>query len=54
VPVTVGSDAHTPGDVGRDFGAALELLDALGIREVATYERRRLAMTPLDRPLDNA
>ena len=47
VPVTLGSDAHTPGDVGRDYAAAFRLLGDLGITEVALYERRRLASRPL-------
>jgi len=54
VPVTLGSDAHSPGDVGRDFASALRLLDEFGVGEVATYERRRLARVPLGARLDNA
>ncbi len=54
VPVTVGSDAHAPGDVGRDFGAVLELLEEFGVREVATYEKRRLDLAPLGARLDKA
>lgn len=54
VPVTLGSDAHAPADVGRDFAAAYRLLSELGIAEVGTYERRRLAKTPLGAWLDKA
>jgi histidinol-phosphatase (PHP family) len=54
VPVTVGSDAHSPGDVGRDFKAAFMLLGEFGVGEVATYDRRRLAGVPLGAWLDNA
>jgi len=39
-PVALSSDAHVPGDVGRDYERALELLDAVGVRELAVFERR--------------
>jgi histidinol-phosphatase (PHP family) len=39
-PIVLSSDAHTPEDVGRDYDRALELLDDLGVRELATFERR--------------
>lgn len=42
VPVTLGSDAHVPEDVGRDYDEAFALLRSLGVSEIATYERRRL------------
>lgn len=48
VPITLGSDAHQPADVGRDFDAAFRLLDELGIEEVATYEKRRMTVRRLD------
>jgi len=54
VPVTVGSDAHSPGDVGKDFKAAFSLLGEFGVGEVATYDKRRLARAPLGAWLDNA
>jgi histidinol-phosphatase (PHP family) len=47
VPVTIGSDAHTPEDVGRDFDAAFRLLGDMGITEVATYTARRMTRRPL-------
>ena len=54
VPVTLGSDAHSPGDVGRDYDAAYRLLADLGIAEVAVYERRRLVSRPIALRLDRA
>lgn len=48
VPVTLGSDAHAPEDVGRDYDEAFRVLSELGVREVATYERRKLAARPLE------
>lgn len=44
VPVTLGSDAHRPAEVGRDIDKALSLLKSIGYREVAVFkERKRLA-----------
>jgi histidinol-phosphatase (PHP family) len=39
-PVALSSDAHVPGDVGRDYDAALELLEQLGVTELAVFEGR--------------
>jgi histidinol-phosphatase (PHP family) len=39
-PIALSSDAHTPDDLGRDYEQALELLDDLGVRELAVFERR--------------
>ena len=39
-PVALSSDAHVPEDVGRDYDAALELLERLGVGELAVFERR--------------
>jgi histidinol-phosphatase (PHP family) len=38
VPVTFGSDAHRPGDVGRDFAHAAELAQSAGYEEYASLE----------------
>ncbi len=46
-PVALSSDAHVPGDVGRDYDRALELLDALYVRELAVFERRERRMEPI-------
>jgi histidinol-phosphatase (PHP family) len=47
VPVTLGSDAHTPADVGRDFRHAFKLLEETGITDLAVFEGRRLERRPL-------
>ncbi len=39
-PVALSSDAHRPDELGRDFDVALELLDDLGVRELAVFDRR--------------
>jgi len=44
VAVTLGSDAHAPGQVGMDFDLALGLLEKAGIGEIATYDRRKRTM----------
>ncbi len=41
VGLTLGSDAHAPGDVAAGFAAALDLARDAGFREIRTYERRR-------------
>jgi histidinol-phosphatase (PHP family) len=46
-PVALSSDAHVPGDVGRDYERALELLDAVGVRELAVFERRERRLEPV-------
>lgn len=41
IPVTLGSDAHSPQRVGENFGPALRLLSAAGYRTVAVYHQRK-------------
>jgi histidinol-phosphatase (PHP family) len=40
VPVTLGSDAHAPGGVGRDFDRALRELHDAGYRTITVFDRR--------------
>ncbi len=47
VPVTMGSDAHSPQDVGRDFDRAAELLREAGYGRLATFERRHMRLVDL-------
>jgi len=44
VPVTVGSDAHLPEQVGKDWNKAALYLKEAGYREIATFAERRLTM----------
>ena len=46
-PVALSSDAHVPGDVGRDYERALELLESVGVSELAVFERRQRRMEPI-------
>ena len=41
VPVTLGSDAHAPEEVARDFPLALEHLRAAGYARILAYQGRR-------------
>lgn len=47
IPVTLASDAHHPGDVGRDIELARKLAWEVGYRELATFEQRERVMVPL-------
>ena len=47
VPVTLGSDAHSPDVVGRDFDRARELLRAAGYETITVFEQRRARQEPL-------
>ncbi|MEO0226134.1 MAG: histidinol-phosphatase HisJ family protein [candidate division WOR-3 bacterium] len=47
ISFTLGSDAHTPEDVGRDFDRAFELMKSAGIDRVATYQGRKKELLPL-------
>ena len=39
--ITVGSDSHVPGSIGRGIPQAYDLLRDVGLRYVTTYEKRR-------------
>jgi histidinol-phosphatase (PHP family) len=41
VPATLGSDAHAPEEVARDFPLALDHLRAAGYERILAYEGRR-------------
>jgi histidinol-phosphatase (PHP family) len=47
VPVTLGSDAHSPDVVGRDFDRARELLRSVGYETVTVFDRRQARQEPL-------
>jgi len=47
VPVTLGSDAHSPDVVGRDFDRARELLRTAGYETITIFERRQARQEPL-------
>ena len=46
-PVALSSDAHVPGDVGRDYDRALKLLESLGVTELAVFEAGERRLEPI-------
>ncbi len=46
-PVSLSSDAHRPEQLGHEYERALELLDGLGVSEVAVFEGRKRRLEPL-------
>ena len=46
-PFALSSDAHSPGDVGHAYEAAVETMREWGIEQIVTLERRRRTMEPL-------
>jgi len=44
VPITFGSDAHTPEEVGMDFEKAVQLAKALGYTHYCRFSRRIRAL----------
>jgi histidinol-phosphatase (PHP family) len=47
VPISLGSDAHAPGNVGKSFPDLVEFLNAKGIRQVALFRNRQRTMVDL-------
>lgn len=48
VPVTVGSDAHAPGEVGAGWREAREALEAAGYRSLVVFRQRQAEEVALD------
>lgn len=47
IPIILGSDAHTPEDVARDFDSALSLIKKVGYKKIATFSDRKRTMVNL-------
>lgn len=47
IPLTLGSDAHAPEDVGRDFDSAVGLVERYGGGKIAVFEGRQRRMVPV-------
>jgi histidinol-phosphatase (PHP family) len=45
--IALSSDAHVPDQLGFEYERALELLERVGIREIAVFERRARRMEPV-------
>jgi histidinol-phosphatase (PHP family) len=46
-PVALSSDAHRPEDLGYEYERAVELLDGLGVSEIAVFDRRERRLEAL-------
>jgi histidinol-phosphatase (PHP family) len=46
-PLVLSSDAHTPEQLGHEYERAVELLQSLGVAEIAVFERRERRLEPL-------
>ncbi|HWV86918.1 MAG TPA: histidinol-phosphatase [Capillimicrobium sp.] len=46
-PIALSSDAHVPDHLGYGYDQALEVLDGLGVRELAVFERRTRRLEPI-------
>jgi histidinol-phosphatase (PHP family) len=46
-PFALSSDAHAPEQVGHAYGAALELLEDVGVGEICVFEGRTRRLEPL-------
>lgn len=46
-PVALSSDAHVPEHVGHRYEEAMEMLDSLGVEEIAVFEGRERRMEPI-------
>ena len=47
LPFALSSDAHLPEQVGFEYERAIELLESLGVGEIAVFERRSRRLEPL-------
>jgi histidinol-phosphatase (PHP family) len=46
-PIALSSDAHVPEQLGFEYERAVELLDGVGVREIAVFERRQRRLEPI-------
>jgi histidinol-phosphatase (PHP family) len=47
IPITFGSDAHAPAEVGSDFAAALDLARSVGYTKCRRFAGRKFVETPI-------
>lgn len=47
LPITFGSDAHSPEHVGADFGKAVHLVKEVGYSEIVRFSKRKRSFVPL-------
>jgi histidinol-phosphatase (PHP family) len=49
IPLTIGSDAHTPEDVGRDFDTIVDLVEAYGRGKISLFDKRERTEVKISR-----
>ena len=47
IPITLGSDAHKPEDVGRDFDQALKLIREVGYENIVRFADQKLELVEI-------
>jgi len=47
IPITLGSDAHKPQDLGNNFDQALRLIREVGYEKIARFTRRQLELVEI-------
>jgi histidinol-phosphatase (PHP family) len=47
IPIVISSDAHAPGEIGRDFSKAIDLLRSVGYQETQLFHQRKRRSEPL-------
>jgi histidinol-phosphatase (PHP family) len=46
-PLALSSDAHVPDQLGFEYERAVELLESVGVKQIAVFERRQRRMEPV-------
>jgi histidinol-phosphatase (PHP family) len=46
-PLALSSDAHVPDQLGYAYERAVELLESLGVKEIAVFEGRSRRLEPV-------
>jgi histidinol-phosphatase (PHP family) len=46
-PLALSSDAHVPEQLGWEYERAVELLESMGVKEIAVFEKRERRLEPL-------
>ena len=46
-PLALSSDAHVPEQLGHEYEQALQLLDSMGVKEIAVFDKRERRMESL-------
>ena len=47
LPIALSSDAHVPDQLGHEYDQALELMESVGVKEIAVFENRQRRLEPV-------